>query len=121
MTFKQLVLLVFYTAGLFCGQMLFKKVAVAQSTGTFTLIDKIVALAFNGYFILTMILYLLLSLFWVWILQIVPLSRAYPFVALNFALVAIAGVVWFSEELSALNWLGLLLIFTGVILLTVGN
>ena len=40
----------------------------------------------NGYFFVAVILYAALTVLWVWILSFTPLSRAYPFVALAFAL-----------------------------------
>jgi drug/metabolite transporter (DMT)-like permease len=84
-------------------------------------VQRILILAFDKYFVAAMIIYVLLSLAWVWILTMVPISKAYPFIALNFILVAGAGVTLFSEKLSTQNWVGLLLIGAGIVLATKGG
>jgi drug/metabolite transporter (DMT)-like permease len=122
MTLLQMLPLVGYSVGMVFGQMLFKLAAASQlAVAGESLTRRAFALAFDKYFIAAMAMYLLLSLSWVRILQIVPISRAYPFVALSFILVAGAGVVFFSERLSPLNWGGLLMIGAGIVLATRGG
>ena len=55
------------------------------------------------------------TLLWVRILMTVPLSRAYPFVALAFVLVPAAGYVFFHESVSLRYAAGTALIIAGVI------
>jgi drug/metabolite transporter (DMT)-like permease len=68
----------------------------------------------NGYFITAIVLYTGLTLFWVWLLTFTPLSRAYPFVALAFALSPLLAGLLFGETISARLWLGLGLILSGL-------
>ena len=122
MTVTQLKLLIIYSTGMLLGQLLFKLAANGPGgAAERPFVDKALGILLNGYFITAAALYLLLSVMWVWILQLAPISRAYPFVAINFALVAIMGVVFFSERLAPLNWAGVALIFLGVVLVTLGD
>jgi drug/metabolite transporter (DMT)-like permease len=52
-----------------------------------------------GYFFVALILYAALTVLWVWILSYTPLSRAYPFLALAFALTPALGCLVFAEPL----------------------
>jgi hypothetical protein len=45
----------------------------------------------NGYFFVALILYAALTILWVWIQSFTQLSRAYPFLALAFALTPALG------------------------------
>ena len=53
-----------------------------------------------GYFFVALILYAALTVLWVWIQSFTPLSRAYPFLALAFALTPALGCLVFAEPLS---------------------
>jgi len=111
----QVVLLAAYAAGMAGGQLLFKAAAMRlPAAGTFA--ERLVALAQNGYFLAALALYLGLSLLWVWLLRFTPLSRAYLFVALSFALVPVAAAVAFHEPLSARFVLGAVLTICGLLL-----
>jgi len=113
----QTSLLLIYAFGLATGQLLFKLSAArfGQSKSN-SLFEKGVSLVLDPIFILAMVTYFGLSLFWVWLLSQVPISKAYPFVAVNFIIVAVLGVLFFSERMSMVNWGGLLLIAVGVVL-----
>ena len=54
------------------------------------------------------------TLLWVRILTTVPLSRAYPFVALAFVLVPAAGYLFFNESITLRYATGTALIVIGV-------
>ena len=111
-----------YSAGLLCGQMLFKLAANRlRAAGEGTLLEKTVPVLFDPYFIAAAAMYMGLSVMWVWMLQTVPISRAYPVVAINFALVAIIGALFFAERLTGANWAGVALIVAGVALVTIGD
>ena len=81
---SQVAALAAYTAAMASGQLLFKT-AVPGSAGDRSLAAWIAGFLLNGYFIVVFILYAALTVRWVWILSSVPLSRAYPFLALAFA------------------------------------
>jgi drug/metabolite transporter (DMT)-like permease len=63
------------------------------------LAERIAGFLLNGYFFVALILYARLTVLWVWILSFTPLSRAYPFLALAFALTPALGCLVFAEPL----------------------
>lgn len=95
------------------GQMMFKLASSGHDhAGPAGLLSKVLILVANPFFAISLFLYLVLSVFWVWIL------KAYPFVALSFAGAAIGGWMFFGERLSTINLLGLALLGAGIILAT---
>ena len=66
------------------GQLLFKA-AASGDAGDGPLSAGIAGFLLNGYFFVALILYAALTVLCVWILSFVPLSRAFPFLALAFA------------------------------------
>ena len=55
------------------------------------------------------------TVLWIWILSRVPLTRAYPWVALGTVLVPLMGWYWFDEPVGAKFWLGVGLIALGLV------
>ena len=114
----QIVALVCYALGMTAGQMMFKLASgtshYAPSSGVF---DRVLALIFNPFFAASLILYLVLSVCWVWLLTFIPISKAYPFVGISFAGTAIAGWIFFGERLTTANLFGLAMLGAGVALL----
>ncbi len=74
-------------------------------------------LLFNGYFWGGVALYAFTSVAWLWALKTYPLSRAYPVLALTFAIVPISAVFFFGEHLGARDYFGIALILVGVTLI----
>ena len=64
------------------------------------------------------LVYASVTLVWVWVLQHVPISRAYPFMALTFVIVPAGGRWFFAETLGLPYALGIGLICLGVLLTT---
>ncbi len=60
--------------------------------------------------------YGLATIVWVWQLRSVPLTRAFPFMALGFVVTPLAASFLFQEATSPRYWLGALLICAGIIL-----
>ena len=106
--------LIAYPVGMAAGQAMFK-VASADLRGAegASLMRAGLGLALNPWFIAAVALYGLLSVGWVWILAGMPLSTAYPFVALAFVITPLLGHFLFGE---ALGWNHIV----GLVLLTVG-
>jgi drug/metabolite transporter (DMT)-like permease len=100
------------------GQVLFKLVANATRADSGE--RWLLALAKHPLMWIAVSLYAAATLLWVNILQTLPLSRAYPVMALAFLLVPLAGVVFFGERLDARYLLGVVLIMGGVILVSRG-
>jgi drug/metabolite transporter (DMT)-like permease len=90
-----------------------------RGAGAASLTERIAGSLFNGYFIVALILYAALTVLWVWILGFTPLSRAYPFVALAFALTPALGIVVFGETASLRLAIGIALIVCGLCLIAV--
>src|SRR5262249_10629325 len=91
-------LLAVYAAGMAGGQLLFKLAAQRITPGG-GLAHQVIELAGNAWFLAALVLYGALALAWVWILTFTPLSRAYPFVALAFAITPLLGAWLFAEPI----------------------
>lgn len=109
----QIAILVAYAVAMAVGQVLFKtaalRVGAAGSLG-----ERLAALAHNGYFAVSVVLYAALTVVWVWILTFTPLSRAYVFVALSFVVTPFFGAALFGEPISVRLVVGIGLIVGGL-------
>ena len=114
LSLAQIVALVAYAGAMAGGQLLFKMAALrAVHEGPF--IERAVSVLLNGYFLVALVLYAALAGVWVWILTFTPLSRAYPFVALAFALTPALGGLMFAEPISVRLVIGIALILCGLL------
>lgn len=91
------------------GQLLFKIAANALKAAG-TLFDLTVLMAFGS----AVTIYAVATVLWMVILQDAPLSRAYPYMALSFVLVALASWFFFRESISTGQIAGLSLIVAGL-------
>lgn len=95
-----------------CGQVLFKAVGL-RINGLVDLISQPrVALLFFG----ALSLYGVSTLLWVLALRTIPLSRAYPFMALGFILVPIISHYVFGEKLTINQVVGMAFVVTGLLI-----
>ena len=109
---KQVVALCGFVLLLSGGQMLFKQAALSLPA-----VDKVGVVAEffrNPWIWAAGMLYGVAVVLWVVILQKLPLSTAYPFVALSFVVVPLAAALLFQESYSARTLLGSLLILGGI-------
>ena len=112
----QLAVLAAYALGMAGGQLLFKAAALRlPARGGFA--ERLLSLPHNGYFLAAFLAYVALALVWLWVLSFTPLSRAYLFVALSFALVPLAAALMFGEPLSGRFLLGAVLTVCGLVLI----
>ncbi len=109
----QLTLFAFMLAG---GQILFKK--AAASIPALNSPEAFAALGLNPWLWMALALYGAATLIWVMILQSVPLSTAYPFVALGFVIVPLASWLLFHETLGWQHAGGTVFILLGLGLIT---
>ena len=109
----QILMLVAYALAMAFGQILFKAAALRVGA-TGSLGERLTALAHNGYFAVSIVLYAALTVVWVWILTFTPLSRAYVFVALSFLVTPVFGAVLFGEPISTRLVIGIGLIVGGL-------
>jgi drug/metabolite transporter (DMT)-like permease len=110
----QVIGLVTFAASMATGQVLFKLGAmkapqVENASGWISLIFQPVVLT-------ALCLYAASTFLWLWLLQRIPLTTAYPFAALAFLLVPFGGWLFFKEPLNGRYLLGVALILAGVVL-----
>ena len=117
MTNGQMGGLVGFSLMLAAGQVLFKVAALASrwpgGTGL-----RLPALLLEPSFWIALLLYGTATLLWIYLLQSVPLSRAYPFAALGFLFVPLMAMTIFGEKLSAAYGAGVTLIVAGILVTT---
>jgi drug/metabolite transporter (DMT)-like permease len=114
LTLAQIALLTGYGAGMASGQLLFK-MAAQRFTASGTAASQLIDLTGNVYFFAAFALYCGLAVLWVWILTFTPLSRAYPFVAIAFAITPLLGGWLFGEPISFRLGLGVAAIVFGLL------
>jgi drug/metabolite transporter (DMT)-like permease len=118
LTLWQILLLGAYAVGMSGGQVLFKMAALRAPEAAGGIGERLLGLLFNFYFIAAIVLYAGFAILWVWILTFIPLSRAYPFIALAFALTPLLGGLLFGDVISMRLVGGVLLILCGLFLVT---
>lgn len=115
MTAVNVSLLVFYAIGMSVGQLLFKLAADDVKAGSARAFA--VGLLLNRHFAVAVVVYGVMTVLWVWILTRVPLSRAYPFIALAFVFTPALAFLMFGESVSLRYFIGLTFILAGLIVL----
>jgi drug/metabolite transporter (DMT)-like permease len=118
LTLWQILLLCGYAAGMSGGQLLFKLAALRAPEAAGGIGERLLGLVFNIYFVAAVVLYAAYAVLWVWILTFIPLSRAYPFIALAFALTPLLSGLLFGDLISVRLLAGVLLILCGLFLVT---
>jgi drug/metabolite transporter (DMT)-like permease len=104
-------ILILLSVGMICaGQVLFKVTGQKLATGHAALSPQVVAIM-----AIAISIYGSATLLWVHVLKSVPLTKAYPFMALSFVLVPAMGVAFLSERVTPQYVLGAALIVVGVL------
>lgn len=80
--------------------------------------DILVRVASSPFIIGGLVLYGLGAVSWLAVLSRVPLSLAYPLLAIGYIVIPLLAWLLFRESLSPLRWAGILVIALGVILVT---
>ncbi len=95
------------------GQVLFRYtgIRVQEQGGGF------LRLIVEPFFVSALALYAATTFVWVYVLRHLPLSQAYPFMALSFVLVPLASVLIFHEVLTLRYWIGTAMIIAGMIVI----
>jgi undecaprenyl phosphate-alpha-L-ara4N flippase subunit ArnE len=73
-------------------------------------------LLFSRYFLIWFICYTFMTILWLYVLQTIPLSQAFPVLGLMYALIPIASHYLLKEQVLFSQWVGISIIITGVIL-----
>jgi drug/metabolite transporter (DMT)-like permease len=106
--------LVIVTLALGGGQLLFKLAAerlVVDKGARLLLVSFI-----NRPMLAAVAIYAVATILWVYLLHGLALSRAYPFIALAFALVPLLAWLLFGESLGPRYWVGLVVMLAGLYL-----
>lgn len=93
------------------GQILFKLVGQKLASG-----GAILSAPVLGTMAVAVVIYGAATLLWVYVLKTVPLTKAYPFMALSFVVVPALSVAMLSERVTPQYAIGSALIVAGVIL-----
>ena len=115
--------LLFFVLLMCTGQILFKKTALILSKSYYSMhiskvFESLLILIKIPYFFLALLVYASATLFWLFILQKVPLSIAYPFTALAMVIIPILSIFLFQEKLSLNYWIGATLIVIGIFIIS---
>lgn len=117
LTLAQIIQLIGFSALLASGQTLFKLSALnAPALNSF---QGLIGLFTNIWFWAAITLYGGATLLWIYILQNVPLSLAYPFVALGFIFVPAIAFFFFKEPFNIYYVGGIALIIAGLGMITI--
>ncbi|MCD1257985.1 EamA family transporter [Paenibacillus athensensis] len=96
------------------GQILWK---LSLSRTPLTGWDGLGAVLLQPYLLMGCLLYGLATLLWFYALSRYDLSRVYPMQSMAYVIGALSGLLLFKESLSASQWMGLLLLAGGALLL----
>jgi undecaprenyl phosphate-alpha-L-ara4N flippase subunit ArnE len=119
MTWLQAAQLSAFAVMLAMGQILFKR--AADSGPPLRQVGDVLGLIGNIYVWAAMVLYGAATLYWIYLLQQIPLSRAYPFAALSFVLVPAFAWVVFGDAITLRYAGGVVLIMLGMYLSSVAG
>lgn len=97
--------------GIAAGQILFKLSAISlKSTGSLFNISTL-SILFSAF-----ALYGVTTIAWVWVLQKIDLGKAYPLMALAFAIVPVGSYLFLGEKFTHQYIFGVILIMAGIVI-----
>jgi drug/metabolite transporter (DMT)-like permease len=95
--------------GIAIGQLLFKSCALSIQEAGNKLNSKALLI-----FAVALALFGMTTVAWVWVLQKLQLGKAYPLMALAFALVPLGSYAFLGERFSPQYWVGVAMIMLGI-------
>ena len=122
LTYIQILLLLSFTCLMSLGQILFKKTALSislsmSSNNSLGLVEGLIKALSVPWLYMALCVYALATVLWLYLLQRIPLSLAYPFSAFAMVIVPIAAVLIFGERLTWSYWVGVLFISIGIFII----
>ena len=122
LSYLQILQLISFSLLMSCGQILFKKTALSLAGErdpniVYGVVEGFIRALSNPWLYLALIVYASATLFWLYILQRIPLPQAYPFTALAMVIVPILAMYLFGERVNFSYWIGLVLILAGIIVI----
>tara|TARA_B110000238_G_C15772632_1_gene288283 strand:- start:18 stop:392 length:375 start_codon:yes stop_codon:yes gene_type:complete len=113
-----IIQLIGFTLLMSMGQLLFKKTAMTITNNSITeatgLLEGIIRALQIPWLYAALLVYALATMLWLYILQRIPLTIAYPFSALAMILVPLLSIYFFSEKLTLSYFLGAFFIILGI-------
>jgi drug/metabolite transporter (DMT)-like permease len=106
--------LLIFTGLLAGGQLLFKQVGLAMQGKP--LLDGFLAVVRAPALYVALSVYGVSTLLWIWILSRIPLSQAYPWVAVGLGVVPLLAWFVFNERLGPAYWVGIGFVIVGVLI-----
>ena len=101
------------------GQLLLK--SGARQLAGLARIDFLTAAARNGHVLAGLAAWITATIFWLFVLRVAPLSRAYGLTSLTYLLVLVASVWMLGEDVRRMHVAGTILIVIGVACLLSGD
>lgn len=99
------------------GQVLFKlaggRIDERDATGVMGVMHTLL----DPFLLVALAIYGSATILWIYVLRHVPLSQAYPFMALSFVLVPLASWLFFGETLGLRYWIGAGLLLSGMVVM----
>lgn len=83
-----------------------------------TVISQILKAIGNPFILFGVLLYLVASITWIWVLSLRPLSYIYPFLALTYVFALIGSKFLLHEDVNMLRWIGVAVIAAGIFLVS---
>ena len=122
LTYIQILQLLSFTFLMSLGQILFKKTALSislsmSSNNSLGLVEGLIKALSVPWLYMALCVYALATVFWLYLLQRIPLSIAYPFSAFAMVIVPIVAVLIFGERLTWSYWTGVLFIIIGIFII----
>ena len=113
-----------YSLGMVIGQLLLKQASISMKSESIA--NGLPGVGFLGLlqvpvFYVAIAWYAALTLAWVWLLTLYPLSRAYPWVALALVITPLFGVWLYGEPFTWRLIFGLVIISAGVLVIADGK
>jgi len=104
--------LLFVSIGIACVAQIFFKKGAVEMAGISSFLSRNIMIGLG--------LYAVSTVFYLNALRTIPLSVAYPMIALSYVIVVLVGKFYLGETLSNVSVMGVCLILTGVVLLGYG-
>lgn len=115
MTIFNMAIIFICVLGISIGQILFK--LASPYFPSVLSWSSLFSFLFNKYLFSALIIYGFATILWVYALRLVPLSIAYPFMALAFIIVPVLGMIFLNEPFHWRMLMGAGLIIIGLIII----
>lgn len=111
MSILHIVLIFICVLAISAGQILFKRAGIElEAAGSWI---NFRVMLFSG---ISVLIYFAATVLWIYLLRILSLSQAYPFMAISFILVPVLSFIFFGDKVHVVQMAGFALIASGVIL-----